>query len=211
MKQQDVISHKFAALFLPSLVDRFLEPPPLPTNLPGFMTEEFQLNNPYLEMISFVSHTPYFARFLLSQDPAAGGGKKLIQAIAERLVALAPSWDRKMLDPPPDRDEGYYQSAASTPIQLLSTLLVIFVKEPKNSPLLIKADTETGLISWLEIWERRHAREFLGRVSNRTLGQLRKEPQLMWEVMQMRRLLKNWDVCGKAGCDKATDLKACSR
>ena len=211
MNQQDVIFHKFAALYLPSLVGRFLEPPPLPSNVPAFMTDEFSLNNPYLEMLGVVSHTPYFSRFLRSNEAAVEGGKRLMQTVAERLVMLAPSWDRKMTNPPPDREQGYYQSAASTPIQLLSTLLVIFVKEPRNSPHLIKTDTETVLISWLRIWERRHINEFLGRVSSRTLGQLKKQPHIMQEVMQMRRLLNNWDVCGKVGCDKTTNLKACSR
>lgn len=210
-KQQNIVFHKFAALYLPNLVGRFLEPPPLPSGLPAFMTNEYKLNNPYLEMISVVSHTPYFSKFLLSNDEVAEGGKKLMQTIAERLVALGQSWDHKMMHPPPDREQGYYQSAASTPIQLLSTLLVIFVKEPRDSPHLIKPDTKTALISWLRIWERRHAHEFLGRVSNRTLGQLRKEPQIMQDVMLMRRVLKNWDVCGMAGCNKTTDLKACSR
>jgi hypothetical protein len=168
MNQQDIIFHKFAALYLPSMVDRFLEPPPLPSNVPAFMTDEFMLNNPYLEMIGVVSHTPYLSRFLSSNEEAAAGGKKLMQTIAERLVALAPSWDRKMINSPPDREPGYYQSAASTPIQLLSTLLVIFVKEPRDSPHIIKTDTQTELISWLKIWGRRHGHEFLGRVSTRT-------------------------------------------
>jgi hypothetical protein len=211
MNRQDIIFHKFAALYLPSLVGRFLEPPPLPSNVPAFLTDEFRLNNPYLEMLGVVSHTPYFSRFLSSNAAAADGGKKLIQAIAVRLVALGPSWDHKMINPPPDRDQGYYQSAASTPIQLLSTLLVIFVKEQRDSPHLIQSDTETELISWLRIWERRHVNDFLGRVSSRTLGQLKRNPHIMQEVLQMRRLLKNWDVCGQAGCDKNTDLKACSR
>jgi len=211
MDQQDIIFHKFAALYLPSLVNHFLEPPSLPSNIPAFMTDEFRLNNPYLEMISAVSHTPYFSRFLLSNEAGAAGGKKLMQSVAERLVALAPNLDRKMIDPPPDREPGYYQSAASTPIQLLSTLLVIFVKEPRDSPHIIRTDTETELILWLRIWKRRHGNEFLGSVSSRTLGQLTKQPHIMQEVLQMRRLLKNWDVCGKVGCNKTTELKACSR
>jgi len=44
----------------------------------------------------------------------------IMQTVTERLVVLAPSWDRKMTNPPPDREQGYYQSAASTPIQCLS-------------------------------------------------------------------------------------------
>jgi hypothetical protein len=211
MNQQDIIFHKFAALYLPSLVGRFLEPPSLPSNIPAFLTDEFMLNNPYLEMISVVSHTPHFSRFLRSHEESAVGSKRMMQTIAERLVLLAPSWDRKMINPPPDRDQGYYQSAASTPIQLLSTLLVIFVKEPRDSPYLIRQDTETDLMPWLRIWQHRHTNEFLGRVSSRTLGQLKKQPRIMQEVLQMRRLLKNWDVCGQAGCDKTTELKACSR
>lgn len=211
MNEQDVIYHKFAARYLPSLVGRFLEPPTPPAGCPEHAMVDLRLNNPYLEMMGVVSHTPYFSKFLRSDEPVAQGGKCLLNTVTERLLEVAPVWDKKMVDPPIDREPGYYQSAAGTSIQLLSTLLVIFVKEPVDSPFLIAADRKKELITWLRKWERRHRQEFLGRVSNRTLGQLEKRPSVMFEVMQMRRVLKNWETCGKDDCEKADNLKACSR
>ena len=211
MSQQDVIYHKFAALYLPSLVSRFLEPPTLPPNSPEHLTVDFKLNNTYIEMMGVVSHTPYFSKFLRSDEPVAQGGKRLLTMVVERLLEVAPFWDKKMDNPPIDREPGYYQSAAGTSIQLISTLLVIFVKEPVNSPVLINTDRQNELITWLRKWKRRYSQEFLGRVSSRTLGQLERHPIVMHEVMQMRRLWKNWEICGKDGCDKTDTLKACSR
>lgn len=89
--QQDVLFHKFSALYLPSLADHFLVKPQLPAGSSQDSQLDFLLNNSYMEMISAVSHTPYFAKFLRSRLPVAAGGKRLINTLAERVVEVAPS------------------------------------------------------------------------------------------------------------------------
>lgn len=210
-REQDIVYHKFAALYLPSLVDSFLQAPPPPPGNPQDLIEEFRLNNTYMEMMGAISHTPYFSKFLRSRQPAAEGGKKLMKEVAQRLLDLAPTWDRKMLNTPVDREPGYYESAAGTAIQMFSTLLAAFIKEPRDSPVRVSPEVKSALIPWLRKWERRHHSEFLGRVSTRARNQLEQDQNLTEEAMGLRRLLKNWAVCGKPGCDSSADLKACSR
>ncbi|KIM48705.1 hypothetical protein M413DRAFT_84246 [Hebeloma cylindrosporum] len=210
--QRDVIYNKFAALHLPTLVDHFLEPPSLPPTFPQDMVDDFKVNNTYIEMIGAISHTPYFAKYFRSQLPSAEGGKRLLRVLAQRLVELGPSWDRKMLNPPMGREPGYYESAAGTAIQLLSTLLAAFIKEPKESPILLSKETKVALLPWLKKWEKRYlGKEFLGMVCNRTRNQLEGNAEMKKDAQDVRRALKNWMVCGKPGCESTSSLKACGR
>jgi len=209
---QDAIYNKFAALYLPALVDRFLEAPAPPPVFPQEMAEDFKVNNTYIEMIGVVSHTPYFSKYFRSQLPAAEGGKKIMRVLAQRLIELGPSWDRKMLHPPTDREPGYYESAAGTAIQLLSTLLAAFIKEPKESPILLSRETKAALLPWLKKWEKRYiGKEFLGMVCNRTRIQLEGSVEIKKDAKDVRRALKNWMVCGKPGCESTSSLKTCGR
>ncbi|KAF8912113.1 hypothetical protein CPB84DRAFT_755422 [Gymnopilus junonius] len=209
--QQEFIYNKLAALYLPAMVNRFLEPSPLPTGSPADFVEDFKLNNVYIEVMGTISHTPYFAKYLNSDLPAAQGGKQLMRVVAERLVEVAPSWDPKMLNPPPGRAPGYFQMAAATSIQLLSTLLASFVEEPKDSPVHIPAELKTRLLIWLKNWKRRHSTEFLGRVCERTRSQLEGGKEVMTEAKFMRHMLLNLDNCGKPGCRSKSHLKVCSK
>ena len=210
--QQDVIYNKFAALHLPALVNRFLEAPGLPPVFPQEMAEDFKVNNTYIEMLGAISHTPYFAKYFRSQLPSAEGGKRLMRVLAQRLIELSPSWDRKMLHPPVDREPGYYESAAGTAIQLLSTLLAAFIKEPKESPILLSREMKVALLPWLKKWEKRYlGREFLGRVCNRTRCQLEGNAEVKKDAKDVRKALKNWMICGKPGCESTSNLKACGR
>jgi len=210
--QQDVIYNKFAALHLPALVDRLLEAPGLPPAFPQEMAEDFKVNNTYIEMLGAISHTPYFAKYFRSQLPSAEGGKRLMRVLAQRLVELSPSWDRKMLHPPVGREPGYYESAAGTAIQLLSTLLAAFIKEPKESPILLSRETKVALLPWLKKWEKRYlGKEFLWRVCNRTRSQLEGNAEMKKDAKDVRKALKNWMVCGKPGCESTSSLKACGR
>lgn len=206
-----MIFTKFSALYLPALVNKFIEAPPLPDGIPQETVEEFKLNNCYLEFLSAISHTPYFSKYLRSRLPAAQPGKDLMKIIAQRLIDNAPTWDHKMINPPMDREPGYYEACAGTAIQLFSTLLAAFIKEPKESPIRISAETEAELMPWLKKWEQRHRKEFLATVCNRARDLLDQKKSIVQHAQSVRRALKNWNECGKPGCDSTTELKACSR
>lgn len=135
-----------------------------------------------------------------------------MRVLGQRLVELGPSWDRKMLHPPMGREQGYYESAAGTAIQLLSTLLAAFIKEPKESPILLPKETKAALLPWLKKWEKRYlGKEFLGMVCNRTRSQLEGNADMKKDAKDVRKVLKNWMVCGKPGCESTSSLKACGR
>ena len=57
--QQDIIYNKLAALHVVAMVDRFLEPPPLPVGAGNDFVEDYKLNNVYIEVLGTISHTPY--------------------------------------------------------------------------------------------------------------------------------------------------------
>jgi hypothetical protein len=163
-------------------------------------------------MIGAISHTPYFAKYLRSQLPSAEGGKQIMRVLAQRLIELGPSWDHKMLHPPTGREPGYYESAAGTAIQLLSTLMAAFIKEPKESPILLTKETKAALLPWLKKWEKRYiGKEFLGMVCNRTRVQLEGNAEIRKDAKEVRRALKNWMICGKPGCESTSSLKTCGR
>jgi len=209
--QQDALFSQFAALYLPALVDRFFEVPPLPPNASRDQVEELKLNNAYAEMMGAISHTPFFTKYLRSNKPVAAGGKLLIRTIAQRLVEVGPTWDRKMLHPPTDRPEDYYGGIAATVIQLLSTVLAAFIKEPSNSPIHVSTEVKAPLIALLRKWERRYRVKDLGCICNRARNQLQGQADLLRITQEMRRSLKNWAVCGLPGCESKANLKVCSR
>ncbi|PPQ97576.1 hypothetical protein CVT26_002363 [Gymnopilus dilepis] len=209
--QQDFVYNKLAALHVAAMVDRFLEPPPLPAGAGNDFVEDYKLNNVYVEVLGTISHTPYFAKYLNSDLPAAQGGKQLMRTVAQRLVEVAPSWDQKMLIPQPRREPGYFESAAATAIQMLSTLLAFFTEEPQDSPIRISKELKDQVLPWLRKWERRHSRIFLGKVCERTRSQLEGDMVVTAEAKLMRRMLLNLDRCGKRGCQSKSHLKVCSK
>jgi len=209
--KQDIVYSKLCAAYLPAMVSRFLEGPRPPLNAPSYMDEDLKVNNAYLEMMAAMSHSPYFTKFLRSQQPASQGGKQLLRVLASRLIEIAPGWDRRMQNPPSNHDPGYYESAAGTAVQMISTLLAAFVKEPENSPILLAGEDKNSLLVWLNQWERRYRNEFLGRVCNRAKIQLERHSAMMTDAQQIRRMLKNWNVCGKPDCNVTSNLKVCGR
>lgn len=118
-----------------------------------------------------------------------------------------------MLSPPvsEDHEDGYFEAATGTSIQLLSTVLAAFIKEPQDSPVLLSQQSKSSLLPWIKKWERRYRNEFLGLVCNRTRNQLEADPVMMQGAREIRRSLKNWTVCGNPGCESTSNLKVCGR
>jgi hypothetical protein len=205
-EQQDTVFAAFSALYLPATVERFLNSPTT-INPDRDAVEDLQLYNAYFETLVAIQHTPYFAKYLRSTKAIAAGGKLLPQALAQRLVQLGPRWERQIINPPSDKPDGYYSSAAGSTIQLLSTLCTAFIKESDQN-IVIPQETKNALIPLLRRWARR--RDFLGTVSTRVLDILL-SPSFCVGVNNVRRQLKNWNICGMPNCIIKTDLKACGR
>jgi len=207
--QQDIIWARFCALYLPATVDRFLDPP-VPTDETLDIAEELKLNNAYFEMLVAIQHSPYFTKYMRSQKPIAANGKKLTQALGERLLELAPTIDRQIRNPPSNRPDGYFLGFIGNVIQLLSTLLTIFVKASDQTTVLSQ-ETKDGLKPWISAWLRRYPREFLAEPCKRTLLALDRNARFMEDARTMRRTFKNWNECGLLSCTSTANLKVCSK
>jgi hypothetical protein len=214
-EQQDVIWCRFCALYLPDLVGRYLDPPAV-TALPDVQQiADFRCFNAYLEMLVAIQHTPYFAKYLRSRKPIALQGKLLPSVLAERLLERAPRWDRLMLQQPDNMPPYYYKSITASAVQLLSTLLTSFVKEPDQEKVVPRA-TRRALLPWLQKWYRRYpvhnpGPTVLGDVSMRVWAQMSEEMDITGAVKGVRKALRNWEMCALPSCDSKSNNKACAK
>jgi hypothetical protein len=206
--QQDIIWARFCALYLPATVDRFLDPP-APTNETPDIIEELKLRNAYFEMLVGIQHSPYFTKFMRSQQPTAAGGRRLTQALGERLLELAPTIDRMVRHPPANRP-GDFLGFLGNAIQLLSTLLTILVKEGERTTVLSQA-TIDGLKPWILSWLQRYPREFLAEPCRRTLLAFSRDERYTEEARNVRRTWKNWNKCGLPSCTSTENLRVCGK
>jgi hypothetical protein len=207
--QQDIIWARFCALYLPATVDRFLIFP-APTNVTLDIAQELRLNNAYFEMLVAIQHSPYFMKYMRSDRQSAAGGKMLTQALGERLLELAPYIDMLIRHPPTDRPDGYFVDLLGNVIQLLSSLLTIFIKESDRATILSQ-ETKDGLKPWILSWLRRFPREFLAEPCRRTLLAFNQDRRFMEDARAVRRTWKNWNQCGFPSCTSTENLKACGR
>lgn len=207
--QQDIIWARFCALYLAATVDRFLKPP-VPVNETPDIVKELKLNNAYFEMLVAIQHSPYFTKYLRSQKPVAAGGKKLTQVLGERLLELAPTIDNMVRHPPTNRPDGYFLGFLGNAIQLLSTLLTIFIKESEQRTVLSQ-ETKDGLTPWILSWLQRYPREFLAEPCKRTLLAFSGDEKFTKEAKNVRREWKNWNECGLPSCTSTANLKVCSK
>ncbi|KAJ7119564.1 hypothetical protein C8R44DRAFT_788408 [Mycena epipterygia] len=210
-ENQDLVWSKFCALYLPATVDRFLDPP-VPTDATNAnereMMADFPLNNPWHETLVRVQHIPYFAKYLRSSSPIAAGGKRLPQVLSARLAGLAGKWDQYMTAPSSGEDKRqYYMAAAGSALQVLCTLCTHFIKTVDRSTVIPHA-TQQKLLPFLTAWGRRYKRQFLGDVSLRLIAYL--SNVVTPEFNAIRKVNKNWDVCGLPSCSVRRELKVCA-
>jgi hypothetical protein len=214
--QQEVVWARFCALYLPDTVERYLNPPPLPsgsTDADADFITDYKTYNAYLEMLVQIQHSPYFAKYLRSRNAVAVDGKRLPGALAARVLEQSSRWDRLMLTKPRNRPELYYESAMESCLQLLSTLLAAFVKV-EDQEAVVPMATRQALLPWLIKWTRRYSNNselLLGSVAHRVWAQLSPEVDIKDAVKQVRRTHKNWDACAMPLCSSKADNKACGR
>jgi hypothetical protein len=174
------------------------------------IVNELKLNNAYFEMLVSVQHSPYFTKCMRSRKPIAAGGKRLTQAIGERLLEFAPTIDRLIRHPPKDRPDDYFLSFIGNAVQLLSTLLTIFMKE-RDQTAVLSQETRDGLKPWISDWLRRYPNEFLAEPCKRVLLAIKRDRRFMEDARLIRKIFRNWNQCGLPSCASTANLKACSR
>lgn len=203
---QDVVYSEFCAAYMVNTVNSF-------TNIPVGPVDAVlgtQLNNAYFEMLVALQHSPYFFKYFRSSKPIAAAGKDLPEVLAQRIATLAPQWDGYIIQEGINSEEGHFASAAGSALQLLGSLLTTFYKE-LDQRAVVSNETRDALRPWLSKWGRRNPSGFLARVCARVWRILAREPSFRQEVLGVRRLTKNWDVCGLPTCNASINLKACGR
>jgi len=211
-EQQDVVWSRFCAIYLPATVDRFLNLPAVDSSDPNVLADH-ELHNVYCEMLVHVQHSPYFAKYLRSKEPAAAKAITLPRVVAQRLAERAPRWDRLMVRPPPGAPSDYYVGIATNACQLLSTLCTFFLKHP-NQEEILPTETKVILKPFFQRWAARYNQDVLADICLRTLLWFEggdTNAALRREYNSVRRSFKNWDVCGYLRCDSRSNLQVCSR
>lgn len=185
-------------------VDRFLDPPTV-VHPNSDTVEDFKLLNAYTEMLVAIQHSPYFSKYLRSTSEVAVGGKVLTRTLALRISAIGPRWNGEMATSRPELSE-----TAGCVVQLLSTLCAAFVKK-SDQEAVVPLETKQSVMPLLRRWAGEREHEFLGTTSLRTYRQLSGEASLRADAKQLRRQLKNWNVCGLPSCDATEKLLACGK
>ncbi|KAJ7902792.1 hypothetical protein B0H14DRAFT_2667701 [Mycena olivaceomarginata] len=212
--QQDVVWSRFCALYLPATIDRLLNLP-VPTDATNADEREllldFTAHNPWHEMLVALQHIPYLAKYLRSSSPIAAAGKRLPQVLADRLAGVSIRWENKMTTiTHGEAPRQYYIAAAGNAVQLLSTLCTHFINETDRDRV-VSHETQQKLLPILTVWSHRYTGQFLGDVSLRMIAYMSKATKLDEEFNKVRKLYKNWDVCGLPSCSIRKNLKVCGK
>ena len=215
VNKQDIAWYQFTALYLPNTISRYLDPPPAQERWchQSFIAH-YRLFNTYLAMIVQIHENPYFAKYIRSESPRAGDGKRLAQVLADRIVEYAPRADDILLGVASDDgcSVAYYEDILIAVLKVLSTLLVLWVKVDDQRTVVTYA-TRQRLMPWLAKWSKRGesaTMPVLGRIS----GQVSAQMSALWpieEVKTLRNRLRGVDVCSLPSCDTKAGTRVCAR
>lgn len=212
-EQQEVVWSRFCALYLPATVDRFIDPPEIPSKNPADITQ-FKIFSPCSEMLVQTQHNAYFSKYLRSKSPLAANGKRLPRIVAERIAEIGFAWEPELRRPTSRDLDERYKSILGSAVQLLSTLCTAFVKVPDQESV-VPAELREKLMPLLKEWARRYRGTFMGdvtlRVSAAWSPELHRDGWFKDEVKKVRKQALGWDICGLPGCEVTTGLKACSK
>jgi len=210
--RREIISSQFCALYLPELVSRYLDPPPLQDVTDEEFTRHYQLYNAYIEMMVHIQDSPYFTKYLRSNKPLAAPGKRLPSVLAQRLLDLAPDLDLRMRSPTHNRPAIFWRRIACSCVALLCTLLAVFIKVPDLN-VVINADIRQGLSVWLTKWHLRYSSidPVLEMWFVKTCCLLCPSTAVKNKAKLVRRRFKNLDECALPICSAKDGCKICSK
>ncbi|KAF7979351.1 hypothetical protein HWV62_42787 [Athelia sp. TMB] len=212
-EQQEIVWARFCALYLPAAVNRFINPPAIPSTNPQDIAK-FKLFSPCSEMLVQTQHNAYFSKFLRSRSPIAADGKLLPKVVAERITELGQAWEPTMRQNTDRELENHYRGILTSAVQLLSTLQTAFVKE-RDQESVVPKSLRDELKPLLRAWATRYQGDVMSDVAGRVLSAW--SPELGGgsgfrnDARRIRKHTLGWDVCGLPHCETTTELKACSR
>ncbi|KAJ7650615.1 hypothetical protein FB45DRAFT_21077 [Roridomyces roridus] len=215
-EHQDMVWARFCAEYLPATVDRLLNHLPVPWDADESIyherdmksADDFAACNPWLEMLVQIQNTLYLGKYLRSNKPIAAEGKRLAQVLAERVAAVGTRWDAKIRTASTNQEREFYKDTAAKAVQLLATVCTHFINE-RDRTRVISKETQVKLAMIPGVWGKRYEDQFLGDVSERMIWFMAGFGDEMFN--QMRRMYKNWEVCGLESCQVRKGLKACGK
>jgi hypothetical protein len=154
--QQDVVFSRFCAMYLPELVEHYLDPPE-PSNAAEWnksvALEDMKLANAYGYLLVHLNGNPYFDRFFRlpkHRDLRV----KMINALLDRLYERAPAWEQREAA----RDKPTGGIAVSSLVydycQLLSAIMLFELEEVITN--LARSSKVQTLLNFLDWWEQRY-------------------------------------------------------
>lgn len=155
--QQDVVFSRFCALYLPQLVEHYLNPPE-PASAEEWNKsvplEDMQIANAYGYLLVHLNGNPYFERyFRLPQNRQIR--KKLIVTLLHRLHERAAAWEEREADLKKRPQGGISVSSMIYDFCQLSSSLVLFESE-ENIRILAEDPPVTRLLYFLDWWDKRY-------------------------------------------------------
>lgn len=212
---QAAIEHKafcahFSAKYLPMLVDRFIELPSRGNNIGLQGANDYPLENIYHVAFKFAD-PPYIAKYMISTNAVAEGGRRLPQVIAERLIGVASELERLKNASAPSSELNKYELGIS---RALTTLMMLLFATKKKT---ISAITSAELIGWLDKWKSRTWLTQPGpsgiASSSFLISNLLQSGNVMSaEVQRQRRhALKGTDICALPSCESKTVQGRCAK
>ena len=106
--QQDVVFSRFAAVYLPALVNKYLRPPPGSTSTiwrKSIALEDLPLANAYGYMLVHLNGNPYWSRYL-RQPATRPVVTELIETLITRLDERTNDWEARLNNPTKRDQEG---------------------------------------------------------------------------------------------------------
>ncbi|KZP28043.1 hypothetical protein FIBSPDRAFT_1039751 [Athelia psychrophila] len=211
-EQQEIVWSRFCALYLPAAINRFIDPPKIPTEDPKEIAK-FRLFSPCSEMLVQTQHNAYFAKYLRSKSPLAANGKRLPRIVAERIAELGTAWEPELRRPTSRDLAEHYEGILASAVQLLCTLQTAYIKELDQESV-VPGELRRKLQPLLQGWSNRYRGTILGDASVRVLLNWSPESGDSWfrdYAKTVRKHTLGWDVCGLSSCEVTTGLKACSK
>lgn len=228
--QQDVVFSRFAALYLPQLIEKYLHPPEPSTDpvwRKSIAVEDMQLANAYGYMLVHLNGNPYFNKFFRLPENL-GKRRQLIMALLQRLHDRTDDWEQRLNDPKKQNQSG----GIAIPSMIydfcqLTTSLLLFESEEKVYELTVQPFIKR-LMPFLQWWNDRFSgggdEDRSSFSSPKAVGakdsaaEYRKK---QWPAYQLSMVLRNgWDkyetmalrearlnkgsmnVCGMEGCSR---------
>jgi len=222
-QQQEIIYSRLCADYMPAIVDRLFELPPLPEGFekpPNYVQrQEIQeFCNPYIAAMSRVQGLPYFYKYLRSPKPSAHRARRLPELLASRIVQAVPRLNsERMMRYPAERMSALYIDIVARACCLLVAVLMAFLPAKGRREDLVAEGTRRALVPVLRDWAERYSSSTVDPIARLALAArwvldyFEGGDAHLAEARHTREEWRGLSKCVFPLCHSDRDLRACSR